>query len=87
MKYLELKEHQFLKFKAQQQKSPLSLLINKKIQIPIKVVQLENPKINLSRFDLNLFETPNLIKMKLKMNNILNKKYRAFCLLLSNEQS
>jgi mitochondrial fission protein ELM1 len=87
MKYLGLKEHQFLKFKAQHKKKPLSLLINKKNHKHIKVVQLENPKINLSSFDINLFETPNLIKMKLKMNNILNQKYKAFCLLLSNERS
>jgi hypothetical protein len=44
MNYLGLKEHQFLKFKAQENKKPLSLLMNKKIHKHVKVVQLENPR-------------------------------------------
>jgi hypothetical protein len=36
-----------------QKKKPISLLINKKIHKHIKAMQLENPKINLSSFDLN----------------------------------
>ncbi len=41
------------------QKNKISLPTNKNIHKHIKVVQLENPKMNLSIFNLNLFETLN----------------------------